>query len=112
MAGAWCVNVSASTVTPAPAITPASACRAAPSLTIKSNPDPLRQDPVTHVENSCVGCGLCGENAHAAILCPSFYRARIVSNPTGWEKFRQGWRARIVGWMQARDNRARMARAF
>jgi len=83
-----------------------------PSLTIKSNPDPLRQDPVTHVENSCVGCGLCGENAHAAILCPSFYRARIVSNPTGWEKFRQGWRARIVGWMQARDNRARMARAF
>ncbi|NKJ02236.1 indolepyruvate ferredoxin oxidoreductase subunit alpha [Novosphingobium sp. SG707] len=83
-----------------------------PSLTIKSNPDPLRQDPVTHVENSCVGCGLCGENAHAAILCPSFYRARIVSNPTGWEKFRQGWRARIVGWMQARDDRARMARAF
>src|SRR3546814_10084898 len=26
-----------------------------PSLTIKPNPDPLRQDPVAPVENSCVG---------------------------------------------------------
>ncbi|WP_374652136.1 thiamine pyrophosphate-dependent enzyme, partial [Rhizorhabdus sp.] len=51
-----------------------------PSLTIKPNPDPLRRDPVAHVENSCVGCGLCGEVSHAAVLCPSFYRASIVSN--------------------------------
>ncbi|HEX4859956.1 MAG TPA: indolepyruvate ferredoxin oxidoreductase subunit alpha, partial [Rhizomicrobium sp.] len=32
-----------------------------PSLTIKANPDPLKTDPVAHVDNSCVGCGLCGE---------------------------------------------------
>ena len=41
-----------------------------PSLTIKPSPDPLRTDPVAHVINSCVGCGLCGEIAHAAVLCP------------------------------------------
>jgi indolepyruvate ferredoxin oxidoreductase alpha subunit len=33
------------------------------------------------VLDGCVGCGLCGENAHAATLCPSFYRAEIVSRP-------------------------------
>ncbi len=53
-----------------------------PSLTIAPNPDPLRRDPVTKVINSCVGCGNCGEVAHAAILCPSFFRASIIDNPT------------------------------
>ncbi|HEX2198701.1 MAG TPA: indolepyruvate ferredoxin oxidoreductase subunit alpha, partial [Burkholderiales bacterium] len=46
-----------------------------PTLTVKDNPDPLRRDPVATVIDGCVGCGLCGENAHAAVLCPSFYRA-------------------------------------
>ena len=64
-----------------------------PSLTIKPNPDPLRTDPVAAVIDSCVGCGLCGEVAHAAVLCPSFYRAQIVSNPTGWDRFK----ARVAG---------------
>ncbi|MBL6908711.1 MAG: indolepyruvate ferredoxin oxidoreductase subunit alpha, partial [Luminiphilus sp.] len=36
-----------------------------PSLTIKDNPDPLRVDPVSYVDNSCVGCGVCGTNAHS-----------------------------------------------
>ncbi len=54
-----------------------------PSLTIKPNPDPLRTDPVAHVNNGCVACGLCGEMAHAAILCPSFYRSQRVQN-AGW----------------------------
>ncbi len=54
-----------------------------PSLTIKPNPDPLRTDPVAHVNNGCVACGLCGEMAHAAILCPSFYRAQRTIN-AGW----------------------------
>ncbi len=40
-----------------------------PSLTIAPNPDPLRREPVTKVIQSCVGCGLCGEVAHAAVLC-------------------------------------------
>ncbi|MDE2227751.1 MAG: indolepyruvate ferredoxin oxidoreductase subunit alpha [Alphaproteobacteria bacterium] len=51
-----------------------------PSLTVKPSPDPLRTDPVASVIESCVGCGLCGEVAHAAVLCPSFYRAEVVRN--------------------------------
>jgi len=83
-----------------------------PSLTIKPNPDPLRQDPIAHVENSCVGCGLCGEVAHAAVLCPSFYRARIVSNPTRWERLRKRISDSIIGFLQGRDERVRAARAY
>jgi indolepyruvate ferredoxin oxidoreductase alpha subunit len=57
-----------------------------PTLTVKDNPDPLRRDPVASVIEGCVGCGLCGENAHAAVLCPSFYRAEVVQNPTLWDR--------------------------
>jgi len=57
-----------------------------PTLTIKDNPDPLRRDPVATVIDGCVGCGLCGENAHAAVLCPSFYRAEVIQNPSWWDK--------------------------
>ncbi len=57
-----------------------------PTLTVKDNPDPLRRDPVATVIDGCVGCGLCGENAHAAVLCPSFYRAEVIQNPTVWDR--------------------------
>jgi indolepyruvate ferredoxin oxidoreductase alpha subunit len=57
-----------------------------PTLTAKDNPDPLRRDPVATVIDGCVGCGLCGENAHAAVLCPSFYRAEVIQHPTVWDK--------------------------
>jgi indolepyruvate ferredoxin oxidoreductase, alpha subunit len=59
-----------------------------PTLTVKDNPDPLRRDPVATVIDGCVGCGLCGENAHAAILCPSFYRAEVVQNPSWWDQLK------------------------
>jgi indolepyruvate ferredoxin oxidoreductase alpha subunit len=61
-----------------------------PTLTIKGNPDPLRRDPVATVIDGCVGCGLCGENAHAAVLCPSFYRAEVIQNPTWWDRLWNG----------------------
>jgi indolepyruvate ferredoxin oxidoreductase alpha subunit len=64
-----------------------------PTLTIRDNPDPLRSDPVATVIDGCVGCGLCGENAHAAVLCPSFYRAEIVQNPGLWDRVAQRIRA-------------------
>lgn len=53
-----------------------------PSLTLKESPTILRDDPVAHIEQSCVGCGLCGEIAHAAVLCPSFYKVEIIENPS------------------------------
>ena len=71
-----------------------------PSLTIKPNPDPLRTDPVAHVNNGCVGCGLCGEVAHAAALCPSFYRAEIVQNPNLWDRLLDGWRQAVIRALQ------------
>ncbi len=71
-----------------------------PSLTIKDSTDPLKVDPVAHVNNSCVGCGLCGEVAHAAILCPSFFRAEIVQNPTWWDNLKWRLRTTVIGWLQ------------
>jgi indolepyruvate ferredoxin oxidoreductase alpha subunit len=73
-----------------------------PSLTIKPNPDPLRRDPIATVIDSCVGCGLCGEVAHAAVLCPSFYRAEIINNPSAWDRFRLRLRTAVIGWLQNR----------
>ena len=83
-----------------------------PSLSIRTNPDPLRLDPVAMVLDSCVGCGLCGEVAHAAVLCPSFYRAEIVTNPSRWDRLRQRVRGALIGHLQARDQRRRERHAF
>jgi indolepyruvate ferredoxin oxidoreductase, alpha subunit len=83
-----------------------------PSLSIKANPDPLRTDPVATVLDSCVGCGVCGEVSHAAVLCPSFYKARIVSNPTAWDRFLARVRAAVIGALQRRDARRRARFAF
>jgi len=76
-----------------------------PSLTIRDNPDPLRTDPVAAVIDSCVGCGLCGEVSHAAVLCPSFYRAALIHNPTRWDRFVAGVRRRVIGFFQRRIER-------
>lgn len=67
-----------------------------PSLTLAENPDPLRRDPVTRVNDDCVGCGLCGSLAHAATLCPSFYRLDVVHNPTLWERLLARLRGAVI----------------
>jgi indolepyruvate ferredoxin oxidoreductase alpha subunit len=67
-----------------------------PSLTLKPNEDPLRTDPVAHVNNDCVGCGLCGEIAHAAQLCPSFAQIDIIRNPTLWDRLRRRLSAGLI----------------
>lgn len=59
-----------------------------PSLTLKDSPTSLRKDPIAHIEQSCVGCGLCGEIAHAAVLCPSFYKVQVINNPGYLDKLR------------------------
>jgi indolepyruvate ferredoxin oxidoreductase alpha subunit len=71
-----------------------------PSITIKPNPDPLRSDPVAHVTNDCVGCGVCGEVSHAAVLCPSFFRAEIVANPSWLDRKLHAFRRRTIRRMQ------------
>jgi indolepyruvate ferredoxin oxidoreductase alpha subunit len=71
-----------------------------PSLTIKDSTDPLKVDPVAHVNNNCVGCGLCGEVAHAAVLCPSFFRAEIMQNASWWDKFKAKFRGAVIGALQ------------
>ncbi len=73
-----------------------------PTLTIRPSADPLKTKPVAHVENGCVGCGLCGEVAHAAALCPSFYRADIVRNATRLDRWIERLNDRLLGWLLAR----------
>jgi len=67
-----------------------------PSLTLRESPDPLRDDPIAHVDDTCVGCGVCGEVAHAAVLCPSFYEVRVITNPTRWTRLVSRLRAAVI----------------
>ena len=71
-----------------------------PTLTLKDSSDPLRVDPVATVIDGCVGCGLCGENAHAATLCPSFYRAEVIRNPRLHERILDGLRGSVIRLLQ------------
>jgi indolepyruvate ferredoxin oxidoreductase, alpha subunit len=73
-----------------------------PSLSVKETDDPLKDDPVAAIDNSCVGCGNCGEVAEAAVLCPSFYRADIIHNPTWLDRALARLRAGVIGLLQRR----------
>ncbi len=99
---AWCGCASASTTRSAPATIPASGCPAARRSRSSRAPIRCARDPVASVIESCVGCGLCGEVAHAAVLCPSFYRAEIVRNPSWWDRLLHGVRRRVIGWLAPR----------
>ncbi len=79
-----------------------------PSLSLKRLDDPLRDDPVASIDQSCVGCGNCGEVADAAILCPSFYRADVIHNPTRLERALARFRTRIIRWLQRRRDARRL----
>jgi indolepyruvate ferredoxin oxidoreductase alpha subunit len=80
-----------------------------PSLTVKTLDDPLRDDPVAHIDQTCVGCGNCGEVADAAILCPSFYKADVVHNPGGLERLADRMRRRMISWLQSMRERKRLS---
>lgn len=74
-----------------------------PSLTLAPSGDALKPDPVAHVDEHCVACGHCGEVADAAVLCPSFYRARWTRNP-GWrESALNRLRMSVLRWLQRRQ---------
>jgi indolepyruvate ferredoxin oxidoreductase alpha subunit len=80
-----------------------------PSLSVKRTDDPLKDDPVAAIDNTCVGCGNCGEVSEAAALCPSFYRADIIHNPTGVDRFLAKMRAAVIGFLQRRRDRRRIS---
>ena len=63
------------------------------------------------VDNTCVGCGVCGTVAHAAALCPSFYRAEIIFNPHLLDRLLGTIRRTVIGRLQQRADRRRRARA-
>ena len=79
-----------------------------PSLSVKHTDDPLKDDPVASIDENCVGCGNCGEVAEAAALCPSFYRAEIIHNPTVWDRTIARLRAAVIGWFETRRNAGRI----
>jgi len=72
-----------------------------PSLTLRSRHDPLKDGPAAMVDATCVACGLCGEAAHAAALCPSFYRARAVLDAGPVRRAWAGLEARLIAAMGA-----------
>ena len=79
-----------------------------PSLSLKTLDDPLRDDPVAHIDQSCVGCGNCGEVAEAAVLCPSFYRVDVVHNPGWLERLRHRLADRFIRMLQRRRSSRRL----
>ncbi|PYB71842.1 indolepyruvate ferredoxin oxidoreductase subunit alpha [Rhizobium wuzhouense] len=76
-----------------------------PSLSIKQLDDPLRDDPVASIDNTCVACGNCGEVADAAVLCPSFYQADVIHNPTRWDRLKERLTAPVIRFLQRRQDR-------
>jgi indolepyruvate ferredoxin oxidoreductase alpha subunit len=76
-----------------------------PSLSVKKLDDPLRDDPVAAIDQSCVGCGNCGEVADAAVLCPSFYRADVISNPSRLDVLLARLRQAVISRLQKRRDR-------
>jgi indolepyruvate ferredoxin oxidoreductase alpha subunit len=80
-----------------------------PSLSVKHTDDPLKDDPVAAIDHNCVGCGNCGEVSEAAVLCPSFYRADIIHNPTWFDRFVSRLRRAVIGMLQRHRESKRIA---
>jgi len=76
-----------------------------PSLSVRELDDPLRDDPVASIDDTCVACGNCGEVADAATLCPSFFRAEVTHNPNGWDRFRDNVTGSVIRYLQNRRER-------
>ena len=79
-----------------------------PSLSLKTLDDSLRDDPVASIDQNCVGCGNCGEVADAAVLCPSFYQADLIQNPTRLDRVFSDWRQSLITRLQKRRDARRL----
>jgi len=83
-----------------------------PSLTLKNSSDPFRTHPKAQVDQSCVGCGHCGEVAHAAVLCPNFYEINIIHNPNLWDRIKTSFRLLIISMLQNWAEKRRLNRTI
>ena len=72
-----------------------------PSLTLEESPNTLKTAPVAAIDTTCVGCGVCGEIAHAAQLCPSFHKVTVVRNAGRFERFMQKLSQRLLPALRA-----------
>ena len=72
-----------------------------PSLTLRPTTDPIKDSPTAQCDDTCVACNLCGEVAHAAQLCPSFYKGQGVSNPNLWQRLAHRVNARLLAMLGA-----------
>jgi indolepyruvate ferredoxin oxidoreductase alpha subunit len=79
-----------------------------PSLSVRHTDDPLKDDPIAAIDETCVGCGNCGEVAEAAALCPSFYRSQTIHNPTILDRWMHRVRGAVIGRLEARRERGRI----
>ena len=77
-----------------------------PSLSIKQTDDPLRDDPVAAIDNSCRLRQLRRSKA-AVSVCR--YRAEIIHNPTRFDRLLARFRSAVIGFLQSRRERRRIA---
>jgi indolepyruvate ferredoxin oxidoreductase alpha subunit len=75
-----------------------------PSMSIAENPNSLRRCSVLSIDADCTGCRLCGGIAEVARLCPSFYEALRVKNPSPWERLRSSVESLFIAPLKARSN--------
>ena len=73
------------------------------TLTVTDNPDPLADGLVATIDDQCVGCGNCGVMIHQAGLCPSFFEATIISNPSWLERAISSVRRRVISALQEHE---------
>ena len=79
-------------------------------LTIEDIDKPVISDTEMLVKVS--HCGVCGTDAHSAVLCPSFSRVELVDNPTAWDRMLNATRVRVREWWRVRDRKRMAQRQF
>ena len=67
-----------------------------PSLTLNESNNTLKSTQVAAIDTNCVGCGVCGEIAHAARLCPSFHKVTVSHNIGWYEKLWDNLKALLI----------------
>ncbi|MBV8662309.1 MAG: hypothetical protein JO107_04325, partial [Hyphomicrobiales bacterium] len=48
------------------------------------------------------------EVADAAVLCPSFYRAETIHNPSAFDRWLHRLRSAVIDWIETRRQRGRV----